>query len=55
MDSAGKRGYTGRGLGKFDLLTVFISICGNDHKNVPLSDVVVLEMDRGSPRDEGER
>ena len=55
MDSVGKSGYPGRGLGEFASLTVFISICGNEHQNLPLSNVVVLEMDGGYPRDEGER
>ena len=40
---------TGRGLFVFMLLTVFIYICCNGRGNIPLSNVVVDEMDEVSP------
>ena len=54
-DGGGRRGSRGRGLGLFMLLAFYISICGHDHKNVPLSNVVGAEMTGGSPRDEEAR
>ena len=45
MDSGGRRGSTGRDMGLFILIAVFIFIYSNKSKNFPLSNVDVAEPD----------
>ena len=55
MDSGGRRGSTGRDMGLFILIAVFIFIYSNKSKNFPLSNVSVAEMARGFPRNKEAR
>ena len=55
VDSGWRRGTTGRGLGVFILLAVFIFFHGDNRENVSLSNVVVAETAGGLPIDEEAR